>query len=239
MPKHEEVQKWFEELSSFPSYSEALSNYQKEKIFVYSKDKLLSEFRFAVDCMNVRPPENYPEGIKKEERLKYIIHNQLWGRFESIIKVLNNIEWHWTFEKGFERLKVKNQNSEENMEYPDAPFPEINSKWKFLVNDGEKLNQRHIALVCVYEGIHIPKPGKSYDLADKIAKFHGHNSGANLYNKHYLIVRNQTDRRTSKTPKNAKKDIEKALAFLSTGKAINEALRDIHYLNTKIEQEEK
>ena len=234
IPSNNQLREWYKEVLQAPSFIDTLNSYQKEKLLQYSKKELDYHFRKAASFLESTNESNYPPGLPMANWLEHIVYRNMGHYFNEATFVLNQFGWHWTLEKSFHRL-VKPQPKVKIKKWKNAPIKDINTKWEYLINQGETLTQRQIALVCHYEGIHIPKPSDSYQIADLITQFHGHKSGLDLYNNHYLKVRSDTDRLNQHK---TKKDIETAINFLSSGNNVNKAIKDLIKLDDKIRKEE-
>jgi hypothetical protein len=259
IPNHREVINWFEELSQFPSYAENLSEYQRAKILAYSKDQLLRNFRFAVNCMNVRSDNDYPKGVKLEDRLNHIVYNELWDQFQEIIKVLNCLNWNWSIEKSFHKLKESNEvyqddNSDlehllieqsKNVVNPPSPKGIIEpSPNKNSPDDTQQLKISSYWQSKVNEGEILNQrqialacfyEGIVISKPNDVCRF-AHDlaifhghDSGHALYNHYIKIVRLNDRLRGKKPKNAIIDIEKAITVLSDSGKL-EAKKDLQKL---------
>ncbi len=238
IPTKVQLSDWFDETVQIPSFVTTLTIYQKDKLLQYTIEKIKHRLSYAFRQIEVMNANNFPKDLPEEKWLEYLVHTNMSGSFGPATFVLNVLGWHWTLDKSFHKLP-KSKDVKPHVEWNERPIADINAKWEYLVNEGEKLTQRQIALICWYEGIVIPKPGKQSDVANKITQFHGHGSGQDLYNNHYLKVCSNTDRLNQHSPKKTKKDIEKVIRFLSSGENVSRAIKDLSRLDEKIRRQEK
>lgn len=238
IPSDSQIGKWYQETLKIPSFIKTLTPYQADKLLQYSKNEVERHFRTAARLLDAVSESNFPKGLPMENWLEHIVYKNMGYIFSEATFILNLFGWHWTLEKHFYRIEEHQPNKTPIKLWRKAPIQDINPEWERLINEGEKLTVWQIALICYYElNIIVPRPSKTNDIADKIALFHGKNSGENLYH-HYLIAAVKTDRLNEYKPQKTQKDIEKILKFLSTEKSRDKAKVDLEILKDKITSDE-
>ena len=168
----------------------------------WCQDFLLNEVSIPVQNKIIRKDQ-----ITELEGHNFEQGGQLSWQIEEIIDIINT---------SIESVKPQRRKEPGEKRVKLNPEIEINDNWKKYVSKGGKLSQPEIALLCVYEGIVIPKPsGKNENvIANNLAIWHGHTSGSALYNT-YDELSDKNNRLTNRKPKTMIKYFEHIMPLIS------------------------
>lgn len=232
IPSDIEINRWYKETSKHPEFIETLTTYQKAKLFEYCKNIHDEIFDFAIRHFGVWNETNFPKGLPEKDQLEYIVTIIRGPALYDLIKVLNALNYSWSFQ---ERITPQKQEEQKGETSSDIELTENTLQPKKNSTNEKQLSQFQIALMCVYKNILILRPSSTETYAQELAEKNGHTSGANLYNHFTKLQGNNAQRRNQKKkPKFMLEQIEAILPYFIDSEIDERLKSDIEYFKNKL-----
>jgi len=234
IPSDIEINNWYRETSKHPEFIETLTTYQKAKLLEYCNKENDNIFSFAYRHLGVWNETNFPKELPEKDQLKHIVTVNQAPALYIVIKVLNALNYSWSFQEGIKSLN--NKPEEPSLENEEK---ENTIQAEFLTLDGKQCFHSQIALFIIYKNyktnLHDPRRTSNtwfHKLAPKFG-FTSPTSPELIFYQWNKRKDNLTQRLGHKKEINVKKDIETILHLLEP-KEQKEALKDIETLNLRI-----